>query len=178
MEIFVIIMVSLVGAAMLVATIYLLAYYSHPEDGGFGADLLAKIVMIIGMSLSWATVLMFPLDVSNARSDDQASFRMDIMWYIIYISTAAFVLIIIPAMIFWYEADEDDSCVSRNLLYLVFKNTIDFLSTYYYYYSSISYIFYNVCVFSKSKNTCNKNKLSYFRTRKIKFTSFNTFNFM
>lgn len=120
MEIFVIIMVSLVGAAMLVATIYLLAYYSHPEDGGFGADLLAKIIMIIGMSLSWATVLMFPLDVSNARSEDESSFRMDIMWYIIYISTAVFVLIIIPAMIFWYEADEEDSCVSHNLLSLVF----------------------------------------------------------
>lgn len=157
MEIFVIIMVSLVGAAMLVATIYLLAYYSHPEDGGFGADLLAKIIMIIGMSLSWATVLMFPLDVSNARSEDESSFRMDIMWYIIYISTAVFVLIIIPAMIFWYEADEEDSCVSHNLLSIVFKNTINILPINYNNYSSFSYIFYHVCIFSKSKNSSNKN---------------------
>ena len=43
-----IVMLSIIGAMLLVANVYLLAYYSHPDDGGMGADLISKIVMILG----------------------------------------------------------------------------------------------------------------------------------
>lgn len=107
-----IILLSIVAAVLLVMNIYLLAYYSHPDDNGFGVDLIAKIVMILGMTLTWATVLMFPLDVSNTRSDTETPFRMDLFWMIIYICTAVFVLIIIPACIYWYESNPEWTCVS------------------------------------------------------------------
>jgi len=107
-----IIMLSIIGLVLLIANIYLLAYYSHPEDGGFGLDLLAKVVMILGMTLTWTVVLMFPLDVSNSRGEKEAGFRMDLFWLIIYICIAAFVLVIIPGMIFLYESDSDWTCVS------------------------------------------------------------------
>ena len=112
MEVFMIIMLSIIGVMLLIANVYLLAYYSHPDDGGFGADLFAKIIMILGMTLTWSVVLMFPLDVSNSRGSMDVSFRMDLFWMIIYICIAAFVLIIIPGMIYYYEADPDWSCVS------------------------------------------------------------------
>lgn len=112
MEVFMIIMLSIIAAMLLVANVYLLAYYSHPEDGGYGADLFSKIVMILGMTLTWSVVLMFPLDVSNARSTQDVQFNMGLMWMIIYICIAAFTLIIIPACIFFYEADSEWSCVS------------------------------------------------------------------
>ena len=114
MEVFMIIMLSIIAALLLVANVYLLAYYSHPDDGGFGADLISKIVMILGMTLTWTIVLMFPLDVSNARSTQDVQFNMGLMWMIIYICIAAFVLVIIPACIFYYEADSEWSCVSYN----------------------------------------------------------------
>ena len=117
MEIFMIIMLSIIGVVLLIANIYLLAYYSHPEDGGFGLDLLAKVVMVLGMTLTWMVVLMFPLDVSNSRGEKEAGFRMDLFWFIIYICIAAFVLIIIPGMIFLYESDSDWTCVST-IVYL------------------------------------------------------------
>ena len=107
-----IVILSIVGVLLLIANVYLLAYYSHPDDGGFGASLFAKIIMILAMTLTWATVLMFPLDVSNTRSDIEVGFRMDIFWFIIYITTGVFILFIIPACIYYYEADSEWTCVS------------------------------------------------------------------
>ena len=115
MEVFMIVMLSIIGVLLLIANIYLLAYYSHPDDSGYGIDLFAKIIMVLGMTLTWTTVLMFPLDVSNVRSQLDVAFRMDLFWLIIYITTAVFILIIIPSVIFYYEADPDWTCVS--LLY-------------------------------------------------------------
>ena len=108
-----IIILSVVGVMLLIATIYLLAYYSHPDDGGFGADLFAKIIMILGMTLTWASVLMFPLDVSNTRSNQDVGFRMDVLWMIIYILIACFLLFIIPACIYFYESNPEWTCVSN-----------------------------------------------------------------
>ena len=110
-----IVLLSIIGALLLVANVYLLAYYSHPDDGGYGAGIFAKGVVIVGMTLTWATILMYPLDVSNARSTEDQPFRMDLFWLIIYISTAAFVLVIIPACIYYYESDPEWTCVSFNL---------------------------------------------------------------
>ena len=58
------------------------------------------------MTLSWAQVLMLPLDVSN-NSGQGGDIDMQLFWFIVYICTAAFVLIIIPMLIFFYEADAD-----------------------------------------------------------------------
>lgn len=110
-----IVILSIIAALLLVANIYLLAYYCHPDDSGFGADLFAKIVVVMGMTLSWATVLMFPLDVSNSRGDQESPFRMDLFWRIIYIITGVFVLVIIPACIYYYESDSEWTCVSLDL---------------------------------------------------------------
>lgn len=62
------------------------------------------------MFLSWAQVLCLPLDVSNARSGE-GGFRMDLIWEVVYASTAIYILFINPALSYYYEADEDDSCV-------------------------------------------------------------------
>lgn len=58
------------------------------------------------MTLSWAQVLMLPLDVSNSRGFG-GEIRMDLFWQIIYIATAVFILFVIPALTYYYEADSD-----------------------------------------------------------------------
>jgi hypothetical protein len=63
------------------------------------------------MSLSWAQVLMLPLDVSNMTGFG-GGLDMKLFWFIIYVTTAVFVLIIIPALIYYYEADPDWSFVN------------------------------------------------------------------
>lgn len=42
---------------------------------------------------------------------------MAIFWQIIYISLAVFVVIIIPACTYYYEADDEWSCVITKLIY-------------------------------------------------------------
>jgi len=103
------VMTIILAVLLIIINIYLLAYYCHPEDRGFGSSLVCKIVVILGMTLSWAQVLMLPLDVSNTRGFG-GGIRMDIFWIVIYISTAVTVLVIIPGLTFYYEADPDWNC--------------------------------------------------------------------
>lgn len=64
----------------------------------------------MGIFLSWAQVLCLPLDVSIARSNE-GSIRMDIVWKIVYAATAIYIILINPALSYYYEADEDESFV-------------------------------------------------------------------
>lgn len=62
MDVVLIIMIVVVGLLLLYVNLYLLALYCHPEDGGFGASLLSKIVVvapifvILWRSLDWHSV--------------------------------------------------------------------------------------------------------------------------
>ena len=122
MDVFMIIMTVLLAIVLLIVNIYLLAYYCHPDDRGFGSALICKFVVVIGMTLSWAQVLMLPLDVSNARGLD-GGIRMDIFWIVVYLSTAVFLLFIIPALSYYYEAEDEWSCwqkIKYSFCYLFF----------------------------------------------------------
>jgi LMBR1 domain-containing protein 1 len=48
---------------LLIAGVYLLVYYSHPDDKNDAY--LPKLVVILGFVLAGGTVLLFPLDVAN-----------------------------------------------------------------------------------------------------------------
>lgn len=49
---------------------------------------------------------------------------MNIVWQAIYISMGAFILIIIPVCMYYYEADEEWTCVMIIFITLVGKNQI------------------------------------------------------
>jgi LMBR1 domain-containing protein 1 len=106
MDVFMLVMTIILAVLLLIVNIYLLAYYCHPDDRGFGNALICKLVVIIGMTLAWAQVLMLPLDVSNSR-DFGGGIRMDLFWIIIYLCTAVFIFFIIPALTYYYEADPE-----------------------------------------------------------------------
>lgn len=103
------VMTVILAVLLIVINVYLLAYYCHPDDRGFGNALICKFVVVLGMTLSWAQVLMLPLDVSNSRGFGGA-IRMDLFWIIIYISTACMILFVIPSLTYYYEADPEWTC--------------------------------------------------------------------
>ena len=72
------------------------------------------------MILAWAQVLMLPLDVSNNRSFG-GGIDMKLFWFIIYVATAAMVLVVIPTLTAFYEADPEWTCV-KFILKLVGKS--------------------------------------------------------
>src|SRR3954454_24516744 len=100
-DIFMIVMTCVFGILLLITNIYLLAYYCHPDDRGFGSSFSCKVVVVLGMTLSWCQVLMLPLDVSNSRGFG-LDIRMDILWQVIYLALGIFVLIIIPTCTYYY----------------------------------------------------------------------------
>jgi LMBR1 domain-containing protein 1 len=52
---------------------------------------------------------LLPLDVGNFRAGSNVD--MKIFWYIIYMTSAFFVIVILPFALFYYESDEDQSFV-------------------------------------------------------------------
>ena len=109
-DVFMIIMICVLSVLLIATSIYLLAYYSHKDEPSSCISVLCKIAVVIGMSLSWAQVLMLPLDVSNVHGGG-GGINMQLFWFIVYLSTAVFIGVVLPALIFWYEADPDWNCV-------------------------------------------------------------------
>lgn len=105
-------MTIIIGVLLVFANIYILGVYCHPEDNGFGANLLCKITVVVGLTLCWGQVLLVPLDVSNSRGYG-SGFNMEIMWYVVYISVLVFLAFLIPVLSFYYESDEDKSFLNR-----------------------------------------------------------------
>ena len=70
-------------------------------------------------------VLLLPLDVGNYRTGSNVD--MKIFWYIIYMTSAFFIILILPFALFYYESDEDHTFVSNKLLYevLIENSTLD-----------------------------------------------------
>jgi hypothetical protein len=62
--------------------------------------------------LAWAQVLMLPLDVSNIYGFG-GGIDMKVFWFVIYIASGIFVLIINPTLIAFYEADPEWTCVNK-----------------------------------------------------------------
>ena len=60
-DIFMLIMMIILAVVLLVISLYLLVYYCHPDDAGFGSGLVCKIFAILGLSVCWAQVLLLPL---------------------------------------------------------------------------------------------------------------------
>ena len=106
---FTVIVVLLLVIALLITNIYVLAYFCHPDDKGSCIGWVMKIIVIIGLTLSWIQVLLLPLDVSNHRTFG-GGLNMRLFWYIIYILTIIYILVISPIASSYYEADYSWSC--------------------------------------------------------------------
>lgn len=105
-DIFLIIVICILAIALIFINFYLLVLYSHPDDRDWGMSLFCKILVILGFTLSWAQVLLLPLDVSNSRGQG-AGIDMPTFWQAIYIAVLVFSVILIPFASYLYESDED-----------------------------------------------------------------------
>eukprot|EP00826_Nyctotherus_ovalis_P047687 TRINITY_DN5521_c0_g1_i16.p1 TRINITY_DN5521_c0_g1~~TRINITY_DN5521_c0_g1_i16.p1 ORF type:complete len:210 (+),score=40.34 TRINITY_DN5521_c0_g1_i16:103-732(+) len=112
MDIVLLILVILLALALIAVNIYLLMYYSHPDDHGFGISIWPKILVVLGLTLAFSQVLIIPLDASNSRGYG-SGLRLDILWQVVLISVAAFSIVLAPFALFYYEADEDKSFCGR-----------------------------------------------------------------
>jgi len=112
MDTFLLIATIVIGLILLFVNIYLLALYVHPEDRGFGASLTPKVLVVIGLTLSWGQVLMVSLDISNTRGFG-GGFNMDSLWTFAIYLTSLFLIILIPFALFFYDTDEQKAFRQR-----------------------------------------------------------------
>ena len=62
-DVFLIVATVVAFVILLIAGLYLLVYYQHPDD--HNDAYLPKLVVILGFVLAGVTVLLLPLDVAN-----------------------------------------------------------------------------------------------------------------
>ena len=90
-----IIMIIIMTIVLLVTNIYILIYFSHPDDKESVMGWVLKVIVLLGLTLAWCQVLMVPLDVSNNRTFG-GGINMKLFWFIIFIISLVYILIIFP----------------------------------------------------------------------------------
>ena len=112
MDVVILIIIIIVSLAMLFSSFYLITWYSHPDEKGFASSLFTKLIIVLGIFLTWCSVLKLPLDVSNSRNSS-LNLEMDVFWLTLYLSLLVMSLLVFPIMYWWYECDEDDSTCDK-----------------------------------------------------------------
>ena len=100
------IMIIIMAIALLITNIYILVYFSHPEDKDSIIGWILKFIVILGLTLAWCQVLLIPLDVSNNRTFG-GGINMRIFWLIIFVITLVYILVIFPISSSLYEAQDE-----------------------------------------------------------------------
>ena len=100
------IMIIIMAVALLITNVYILIYFSHPEDKDSVIGWILKGIVIIGLTLAWCQVLMIPLDVSNNRTFG-GGINMQLFWFIIFVLTLIYILVIFPISSSLYEAQDE-----------------------------------------------------------------------
>ena len=100
------IMIILMTVVLLITNIYILVYFSHPDDKESCVGWFLKFIVIIGLTLAWCQVLMVPLDVSNNRTFG-GGINMQLFWTIIFVITLVYILVIFPISSSLYETQDD-----------------------------------------------------------------------
>ena len=110
---FLIIVVAAVALMTIALSVYIIVIYQHPEDKN--QAWFPKLVVLLGLTVSIYTVLLFPLDVANQQSctldiplvDCTYTFPMETIWQAMYIANMIIVFVLIPFAIFYYESDSE-----------------------------------------------------------------------
>ncbi|EFA76425.1 LMBR1-like conserved region-containing protein [Heterostelium album PN500] len=103
-NIFMIIVCVAITVLIMLASLYLIVYFQHPDDKNVAY--FPKIIVILGIGLASISILMLPLDVANKGGE--GGFPMETLWIVVYIAIAVFAIVIVPFAMFFYESDEAD----------------------------------------------------------------------
>lgn len=105
-DVMTLIMILLITLGLIITNIYILIYFSHPDDKGSILGYILKGIVIIGLTLAWCQVLMIPLDVSNNRTFG-SGINMKAFWLIIFVITIIYILIIFPISSSLYDCQDE-----------------------------------------------------------------------
>jgi LMBR1 domain-containing protein 1 len=84
--------------------IYFVIYFQHPEDKNVAW--WPKILVISGLAWGETCVMMLTMDVLNTPPFGGWTIPMQILWIVFLCLIAAWIVLLIPYSIFYYEADD------------------------------------------------------------------------
>lgn len=98
------------GAASLwMATVVntkILFYYQLPETSGFTQSVFCKVIVISSLNLAWIIILLLPIDVRNSRPEP-GMLDMRLIWICTFCTVACYIVVVIPATMFYHEVEDD-----------------------------------------------------------------------
>lgn len=108
-----ILIIIVVTVGVFIGNIYLVVYYQHPDDKM--QAWFPKIVVVVGLSLAFLSVMMLPLDRANRAacaegivlSACKLTLPMYQLWYWVYMVMVIIIAFVVPFTMFLYEADSD-----------------------------------------------------------------------
>jgi len=98
-------LIVIASVMMLVLTaisIYILVYFQDEADKN--TAYFPKILVVFSLTLSFAMILMLPMDVANARTN--GGLAMNGLWIAVFIMAVVLIVIVLPFSIFFYEAED------------------------------------------------------------------------
>jgi LMBR1 domain-containing protein 1 len=128
---FLLIVTIIIVIVMVIVNLYILVYFQHPDDKN--TAYFPKFLVIFGLTFSEAAVLLLPLDVANSAGavgcftdwgPTCGGLNMKLLWDIVFMGIAFFLLVLIPFAIFYYEADDGEGNRKENAACAAFKMEI------------------------------------------------------
>ncbi|KAI8834953.1 hypothetical protein BJ741DRAFT_231581 [Chytriomyces cf. hyalinus JEL632] len=106
-DILLIILSAIFGIMVIVASVYFLIYYQHPQDKWVAW--LPKVVVVTGLTLSALNVFVLPLDVANQNGRIAASGGIPMAELTLALNlTSVFLFLVgVPFTMFYYEGADD-----------------------------------------------------------------------
>jgi len=98
------VLVALLGGVYV--SIRILLYYQDPADSGIGSNVFVKAVVVSSLTLCWLLNILLPVDVRNSRPVP-GLLDMSAIWTAAFATLFFFIFIVIPAAMFYHEADGD-----------------------------------------------------------------------
>lgn len=104
MLVFLTVVVILIFIMVFIGNIYILAYFSHPEDNVTKGIWYYRGLVILALSFACYIIFTIPLDISSAKRSDSIglNFPMDIIWSIIDFVVCASVMFFLPLALVVY----------------------------------------------------------------------------
>ncbi len=133
-------------AAVTISTLFV-CYYGSKEDSWLAWT--PRLVVCIGLGLTFLTIVLLPLDVANAKMKGGLDFGLGIFWQVLFGVLLVFVVVVIPFATFYYESEDPDKGIRHQIIWgLVYSIAalVIFLAVFgvTYYWFGQSYVPYNL----------------------------------
>ncbi|KAI9333004.1 hypothetical protein BDR26DRAFT_1010377 [Obelidium mucronatum] len=106
-DVVLIVLSALFGVMIIVASIYFMVYYQHPQDKWVAW--LPKFMVVLGLTLAAWNVFVLPLDVANQNGqiDAPGAIPMAPITLGLNLASVAIFMIGVPFTMFYYEGEDD-----------------------------------------------------------------------